>query len=126
MLLKCNVSLLDDLTVSEDNISSSSLSLSSDYSDATLKRSPSKNKLCPSCLGAGSSSKKSSRDELSPAADVMIESAAAAINDLTVDPGLADTNDRIAELEAENYTLKQKLVELEEEKLVLKVILVYY
>ena len=51
----------------------------------------------------------------------MIESAAAAINDLTVDPALADTNDRIAELEKENYTLKQKLMELEEEKLVLKV-----
>jgi hypothetical protein len=109
----------DDLTLDEDNISSSTSSLSSDYSDATLKRSPSKNKLCPSCLGAGSS-KKSSRGDLSPAADVMIESAAAAINDLIVDPALADTNDRIAELEKENYTLKQKLMELEEEKLVLK------
>jgi len=109
----------DDLTLYEDNISSSTSSLSSDYSDATLKRSPSKNKLCPSCLGAGGS-KKSSRGDLSPAADVMIESAAAAINDLTVDPALADTNDRIAELEKENYTLKQKLMELEEEKLVLK------
>ena len=56
----------------------------------------------------------------------MIDSAAAAINELTVvDPGVtAETAAKVAELERQNFELKQQLMELEE-RLVVKVFVHY-